>query len=215
LAGLTLLLFLAGGAFAASFSISPEVVNTSSGQEFSVDISIDTGKTHTDGADVVLTFNPDKLQALSVEGGESYQNYPVKKIEDGKVTVTALAPVQGPFFSGEARFVTVKFKALSAGQEALTFDFNSGTTTDSNIAAHGTGKDILSEVAESFLYIGGSSASKPLVTTATAGKVVILLIYIIIVIALGFFLYRWWTGRYRDSNVFVPEGVPLDRPPEG
>src|SRR3989344_628256 len=212
---LTLFLFvLERGVFAATFSLNPEIVSIQAGQEFSVDVSIDTQKTSVDGADVVLTYNSEKLEVVKIEGGEAFGDYPIQKAENGLVKITGIAPSQGPFFSGEARFASVRFKALFGGEEGIRIDFADDSTVESNIAAHGSAVDILSEASDSLLYIGGAApTSKSLIRKEVAGKILLIFFYLIITAAVAFFAYRWWVGRSRNDDVFVPESVPLDKPP--
>ena len=211
---LTLVVFMTNKVFAASFSLNPEIVSTQAGQEFSVDVSIDTQKTSVDGADVVLTYNSEKLEVVKIEGGEAFGDYPIQKAENGLIKITGIAPSQGPVFSGEARFASVRFKALFGGEEGIKIDFADDSTVDSNIAAHGSAVDILSEASDSLLYIGGAApTSKSLIRKEVAGRILLIFFYLIITAAVAFFAYRWWVGRSRNDDVFVPESVPLDKPP--
>ena len=213
---LTLFLFvLERGVFAASFSLNPEIVSTQAGQEFSVDVLINTQKTSVDGADVVLTYNSEKLEVVKIEGGEAFGDYPIQKAESGLVKITGIAASQGPFFSGEARFASVRFKALSGGEEGIRIDFADDSTVESNIAAHGSAVDILSEASDSLLYISGGSTASKSDKKQVAGRILLIFFYLVITAAVAFFAYRWWVSRSKADELFVPESVPLDRPPPG
>src|SRR3989344_2130000 len=84
---LTLVVFMTNKVFAASFSLNPEIVSTQAGQEFSIDVLIDTQKKPIDGADVVLTYNSEKLEVVKIDGGESFPNYPIKSTDSGLVKI--------------------------------------------------------------------------------------------------------------------------------
>jgi hypothetical protein len=198
---------------AASFTVDPEVVSTEAGEEFSVDVSIDTGGKKTDGADLVLKFNAEKLEVLRVDPGVVYSDYPIQETGDGVVKVTGISSQKGPFFEGEGVFATIVFKVLYGGEEFIKVDFEDGSTTDSNVAFHGKGTDILSEVGGSILYISGPEKQESFINTSAAGKILIVLVYLIIVVIVGFFAYRWWVKKTREQDIFIPEKAPLDRPP--
>ncbi len=198
---------------AASFIVVPEVVSTEAGEEFSVDISIDTGGKKTDGADLILKFNSELLEVSRIDPGVIYSDYPTQEVGDGAVKITGVSSQKGPFFKGEGVFATVVFKVLYGGEEFIQIDFEGGSTTDSNVAFHGKGTDILTEVGGSILYISGPEKQKSLVNSSTVGKILLILVYLIVVVVIGFFAYRWWVKKTRDPDVFIPEKAPLDRPP--
>ena len=198
---------------AASFIVGPEVVSTEAGEEFSVDISIDTEGKKTDGADLILKFNSELLEVSRIDPGVVYSDYPTQETGDGVVKITGVSYQKGPFFKGEGVFATVVFKVLYGGEEFIQIDFEGGSTTDSNVAFHGKGTDILTEVGGSILYISGPEKQESLVNSSTVGKILLILVYLIVVVVIGFFAYRWWVKKTRDPDVFIPEKAPLDRPP--
>ncbi|MEX0616907.1 MAG: cohesin domain-containing protein [Candidatus Woykebacteria bacterium] len=211
--GVLLLLIVADKAWAASFSLSPEVISTEAGQEFSVDVYLDTKGVATDGADLSLLYNPEKLEALDVTPGTIYPNYPVKEMGEGKINITALSAATGTYFSGNDIFATVKFRAKLGGEEVIKIDFTNDSTVDSNVATHGKGTDALAEVGESVLYLGGPTSETTTKGQSSFGRIILIVIYIIIVATVAFFGYRYWVKRSRKDEVYVPEEVPMDKPP--
>ncbi len=217
--GLTFLLVLAtiasSNSYAATLKIEPEIISAEAGQEFTVEVHLDTEGNSTDGADAIIRYNSEKLEAVEILPGTIYQNYPIKKIEEGKVSITGLASSTGSFFSGDDLFASVKFKALLGGEENVRIDFAADSTVESNVAEHGKGIDILTGVNDSVLYLSGETAvGGSLIDTATAGRALLVVFYIMITAVVGFLIYRWWLTRLRrEEEVFRPEQVPMDKPP--
>lgn len=198
---------------AASMKLNPDVVTTESGEKFSVDIFLDAQGAQTDGADVVLKYDPNQLEVVNVEEGEIYPKYPIKQIEEEFVKITGISNKSGPFFSSSGVFATVTFKAKFGGEHMIKIDFNNESTIDSNVAAHGKGIDILSEVGDSILYIGGESSAN-LISRTTVGTILMVLVYIIIMVIIAYFAYKWYRKRQKGEDIFIPEVAPLDRPPD-
>ena len=115
---------------AAIISVSPEIISVDAGKEFTVEINLDTEKKMTDGADVILRYDPEKIEVIGIIPGVTYPDYPIQKIEDGKVSITGIAASTGPFFEGKDLFASVKFKALFGGEEVVSIDFTEESTTE-------------------------------------------------------------------------------------
>ena len=201
---------------AAIISLSPEIISTDADKEFTVEINLDTEKKMTDGADVILRYDPEKIEVIGIIPGVTYPDYPIQKIEDGKVSITGIAASTGPFFEGKDLFASVKFKALFGGEEVVSIDFTEESTTESNVSLHEKGVDILSGVENSILYISGQQAqSRRFVDAGTVGSVLLVIVYIIIIAIVGFVAYRYWSRKIRPAEeLYTPENVPMDKPPE-
>ena len=91
LIGLVLSSIVVSEIHAASFKLEPEVVSTESGEEFDISVFIDTGKTQTDGADILLKYNQEILEILEILPGEAYSEYPIKEAVDGTIKITGLS----------------------------------------------------------------------------------------------------------------------------
>ncbi|MCL4398000.1 hypothetical protein M1403_03160 [Patescibacteria group bacterium] len=105
-----------------------------------------SGKT-IDGVDIILTFDPKKIQVngTTVTVTNSFEQYPVNKIDNvkGEIRLSALA------FTPKAItgiVGTFRVKPIARGQATINFQFAPGATTDSNIADHATAQDILGSV---------------------------------------------------------------------
>lgn len=215
LVGLVFLVLRADTALAVGFSLDPEVITVESGEEFSVNVMIQSEGVSADGADIILNYNLEKLEAKEVKPGTAFKNYPVMSIGEGTVRISAIADSTGPFFSGSDLFAEVRFKALEGGEETISIDFTNDSTVDSNVALHGKGVDGLSEVGGAVLYIGGSSGIADTAKNSISGRVFLILLYVIVVLFLGILFYLWWRRRSSKKDIFIPEPAPLDRPPEG
>jgi hypothetical protein len=130
-------------------------------------VLLNTGGAVTDGVDVTLFFDPGVLQASGITAGSIYPSYPSRQIDpSGQVDVSGTAS-PGVTFEGIGTVATVTFTVLANAPLGLTqvrFDFdpaNPGKTTDSNIAEHGTAREVLSSVTNATLTIGGGSCANP------------------------------------------------------
>lgn len=118
------------------------------GENIPVSIKLDTGGKSVDGVDIVLKFNPKVIEASSssVTKGTLLPDYPVIKVENGVLRVTAISSLQGQSYSGSGIFATIIFKALQRGKAQLSFDFTKDATTDTNVVGAQTEGDMLQEV---------------------------------------------------------------------
>ena len=167
---------------AAVLSVVPEIVSTDAGEEFTIEVNLNTEGKKTDGADVILRYDPEKIEVIGIIPGITYPDYTIQKIEEGKISITGVAASTGPFFEGNDLFASVKLKALFGGEEVVSIDFTEESTVESNVALHGKGTDILTGVEDSILYISGQQAlSKPLIDAGTVGRVLLIIVYIMII----------------------------------
>ena len=116
------------------------------GEQFSVFINVSSNK-ETDGADLIINYNPKLLSASPLTLGTLYNDYPVNKIDSslGKITVSGIST--GPTgIIPNGLFGEVVFTALSPGQAAVTLDFAPSSTVDTNVIEKDSGKDILENV---------------------------------------------------------------------
>lgn len=116
-------------------------------EDISVKISINTVNFEIDGMDVVLNYNPQELKFQKIDTSESvFSIFPSPSInEEGKIKFSALVSPQQKF-QGEGEVAIVLFQAIQEGETELYFDFELGSTIDSNVALSGQGKDILEKV---------------------------------------------------------------------
>lgn len=140
-------------AHAVSFSLSPSVGIVQRGCNFQVNIELDTQSSQTIGADAVVRYDQNRLatDVTRIGKGTLFADYLgiTVDMQSGRISISGVALPTQPFF-GKGVFATVAFTALPnapTGTTAITFERESGKTTDSNVAASGSNTDILTSVA--------------------------------------------------------------------
>lgn len=133
----------------ASLALSPssgDYTFTTSGS-YPLGIVLDSAGKDVDGVDVIVNFDPTKVQVLSqkVATTSLFEEFPQNVVDNnlGQIRFSALTfnsrPVTGIIG-------TFTFRPLAKGTIDFTFGFTAGSTKDSNIAEHGTAKDLLGQV---------------------------------------------------------------------
>lgn len=116
-------------------------------EQFSVNIIVSSTKA-TDGVDAVVTYDPNVLAVVlnpdktAVKQGTIYEDYPVNRVDNGKVIFSGITSTKGGVVPSGI-LGTITFQAKTAGNTRLAFEFNPGSTKDSNIVQTATGQDIL------------------------------------------------------------------------
>ena len=135
----------------ASLSFEPASGAYNIGQTFKTSIIIDTSGEETNGADVIVIYDQNKLEFTSAEINDLYSDIltpdPAPNPDiPGHLTLGAASGSET--YNGKAVFAAVTFKAIAEGTASLSFSFNPekiGSTLESNISYHG--KDLLGSIA--------------------------------------------------------------------
>lgn len=109
----------------ASLSLAPQSQTLKAGQTFWVSINLKTGDYKVDTVDVVLNFDPNLLAVEEISPGMFFADYPVKKIEKGKIILTGTIGAeekQVGGVKGEGSTGSLKFRVLSSGSTQVNFD---------------------------------------------------------------------------------------------
>lgn len=137
-----------------------EKENFLAGDDVQVLIKVLTGGKPTDGLDLSLQFDPQIMEISDdfFQKGDIYTDYSNLETDSqgGLVRISATTSPEESF-SGIGEFGRFKFKAKKTGLAVFKIDFQKGRTTDSNIIESGTSKDILNEVTDLEITIGGLS----------------------------------------------------------
>lgn len=162
---------LATKAQAQTFSLSPSSATKPVGEEFTVDINIDTAGKAVAGADVKITFDPEILeidQAKITEGSFFSDSASNVNAQTGTLYVAGYFREQFETKTGTGKVATVTLKGKKAGSSALAF-VCTAQTNDSNIL-DASANDIIncSGISNGNYTIGGSS-SGPTSTPASTG----------------------------------------------
>ena len=126
----------------ASLSLVPKNQSVKAGDAFLVTINLKTGNNRVDTVDAVLTFDPGLLSVEEISEGMFFAEYPIKKIEEGKIMLTGTigaSDKQTGGAKGEGALASITFKALKAGIAKVDFDKNSLMVVK--------GKDVLGETS--------------------------------------------------------------------
>ena len=100
-----------------------------------------------DGVDIIINFNPKKVAVVGskISTANVFEESPANVVDNinGQIRLSSLTfkarPVTGII-------ATFQIKHLVRGIADFTFQFTPGNTTDSNVAEHGTAKDVLGKV---------------------------------------------------------------------
>lgn len=112
----------------------------------------------TDGADVILKYDPGILTVVSdgktpVVTGNLYPSFPLNRLDskNGQVNISGISADKAITPQGVMGWVS--FTAVKSGSTIIGIDFTPGSTIDSNITESNTGKDILEEAANLSLTV--------------------------------------------------------------
>lgn len=128
------------------------------GEKVTVGIGI-VANSHTDGADIIISFDPKLLSVETVDGkpvkvGTIYDDYP-QNVLDEKLGVISFSGVSSQPYGIETNgfMGTINFIAKAAGVAKISVDHTPGLTSDSNLTQTKTAQDILEEVVNLELNI--------------------------------------------------------------
>ena len=176
-----ILLFLSGGIFVATYltkqpqllqkeatgqgvvlSLSPKTGSYSKGEEFIVEILLDTDDKPVVGVDVSLSFDKEKLQVKSIVPGSLFQDQIVFKneIKDNKILLSL-----GSFtpFTGNGVYGTVRFQAIEVGEAIIAFN----QTPETKVAQEDDGNILDQTINGSYTIIETGSSTPTLTPTPT------------------------------------------------
>jgi hypothetical protein len=153
----------------ATLSLNPANSTVPAGKNFTVSIVLNTGGAQTSGADVMISFDSQKLYLTDITAGTTYDQYVGKTIDNSKGTaaISGLASSTSKLFSGTGTFATLNFQAKSGGNAAVTFNFTPNNLNDTNVADYASTTDALSAVTNGMYVISGSGAAGSTTNTTT------------------------------------------------
>ena len=107
----------AGSQNPAFLTITPSISTLKKGETLTLTLVLDTGDFEIDTVDLVLNFDPGFLRAESATPGTIFPQYPIQKIENGKVQISAAGEIkdgQVIGFKGQGEYARIVFQALEA-----------------------------------------------------------------------------------------------------
>ena len=115
----------------------------------SVNVMVESGGHDLDGVDLIIRYDPKILEATSggIIKGKIFDEYPLKSVDSkkGLIAISGISSLKSSF-KGTGLFATMNLKAKAPGITALTVDFATGSTSDSNLVEAGSARDILEAV---------------------------------------------------------------------
>lgn len=118
--------------------LSPNAGRYDIGDEFTVNVLINTAGSDVVATAAYLSFNKNAMQALSIDTSNSAFGLDAEKVinnEEGKIKITVGRPTPG-VNSNTANVATIRFKALEQTRpilENISFDFTKGSSLYSTI----------------------------------------------------------------------------------
>jgi len=113
------------------FSLNPQTAQVTVGDEFTVDINIDTQGAAVAGADVKLTFDPNVLEVTNVQAGDFFGDE-ADNVSSGTLYVAGFFKEQFATKTGTGRVAQLTLKGKQEGTSTFTF-VCSTQTNDCNI----------------------------------------------------------------------------------
>lgn len=114
---------------------------------YPVGIVVDSGGKSVDGVDVIVNFDPKKVMVVNTQVSTTtmFEQFPLNQVDNvrGQIRFSALTFSPKPVVGIVGTF---QVRPLVKGEVTLSFDFTPGASTDSNVAEHGTAKDVLGSV---------------------------------------------------------------------
>lgn len=127
--------------------LSPEKGKFKVGQEFAVKIILRTNE-EINGADAILSFDPNLLEVRTIKEGQAFPLYPRKNIDlKGRLEITGVKlRKDGQVFTGPQVFAIIVFGGKKRGIAKVNFVFYKGKTTGSSIIKAQGSVNILEKV---------------------------------------------------------------------
>jgi hypothetical protein len=132
----------------ASLLFDPSQRTVNKGELFDLFINIDTNGEKVGGTGARITYDPAYINVISIIPGSVFEDYPSASFDNstGQVVISGISASIDKLFSGTGLYAQLKVLPVSAGSSQIKFEFQPGSTTDSNIAVTYEPWDILGKV---------------------------------------------------------------------
>jgi hypothetical protein len=113
---------------ATTLTLTPSSVTKNTGEEFSLDVTIDTAQNQVVVSDIHLIFDPEKIEALSITNSSLFPNIIASGVVGrGTADITVgVTDVKVPV-TGTGTVATVRFKALAPTSAPVSVRFSTNT----------------------------------------------------------------------------------------
>jgi len=147
--------------YGASFKISPSQGSFNQNCSSKVDILIDSQNASTNAADIIVEYDPSKIDVTRVVTGDVYPNYFGNIIDSSSGTIRLTGASFVGSLNGHGTFATIEFKPkVNNGTGTFNVRFTGAdqyNTLDSNIADTNTSNDILTSVENGYFSFASGS----------------------------------------------------------
>lgn len=146
-----------------SFTFAPDAFTSRTGQTLVSDIYVDTGGYEAGGAGAKILYDPDVVEVIDIEPGNIFSDYPVLAYDNeaGLMTISGIVGSINQLYSGVGMFARIYWRGLNPGETTATFEFEAGSTRDSNIAVLSGDGDVLGTVNTLAFSLSGESLAAP------------------------------------------------------
>ncbi|TSC70577.1 MAG: Uncharacterized protein CEO12_298 [Parcubacteria group bacterium Gr01-1014_46] len=146
----------------ATLSLDPQTSTVRVGDVFTVNVILNTNEGSVDGVDIYgLHYDPSILEVIDdiskqkgvqIEPGKILPNNAVNSVNPSTGTIKlGQLSYGGEKFTGRGTLATIHFKAVGVGSSFLKFDFEKGSTIDTNAAYKG--RDKLAKVVDAIYTV--------------------------------------------------------------
>lgn len=113
---------------ATTLTLTPSAITKKTGEEFTLDVSIDTAQNQVVVSDIHLMFDPEKLEALTITNSSLFPNIIASGVVDrGSASITVgVTDVKQPVI-GIGTVATIRFKALAPTTSPISVRFSTNT----------------------------------------------------------------------------------------
>ena len=121
----------------ATFILEMEDETTQVGEEFVVNVSVDTGNQEVDMVQVNLNFEPGILEVIEILPGHVLTVMLQSEFDNGNGTIDYAAGLLGETVGGKLDVVQIKLKAMKQMTVGIPLSFNFGLPRETSIYSQG------------------------------------------------------------------------------
>lgn len=151
---------------ATTLTLTPTTLNKAVGEEFTLEVRMDTADNQIVAVDLKLSFDPEKLEAEWIHNGTMFPNI----LSSGTVGTGTIAMALGATntttpITGTGTVATIKFKALAATTSPVAVRFTADTFVG---ALNEGGTNALTSTIPATITIGGTATGTVIPTQASS-----------------------------------------------
>ncbi len=149
----------------ASLTLSPATKSVKVGEQFTLDVMLDTAGDLSSGVDLSMNYDPKLLDVVDSDAAaDGIQIAPATVFDFSPQNLVTLATGHIDFSASQQatskgvavtgqKIATITFKTKSAGSATVSFDFTPGSLDDTNVIKIEDARDLLNTIEESTVTI--------------------------------------------------------------